>query len=391
MAGHPYRDVAIAAVHNTKQARSLDGYTSLSLSCEAALAVLEEAGLDRGAIDGVAGGFSQELTYLLGLGPIWTLPQSGGIPIVAAVANAIAAGVAQTVLIVNAAAGVYTQRGATAPWTRPANEFVVASGLFTTSQFALIARRHMETFGTTPEQLATVAATIRNNGHINPKAVYFGRGPYTPEDVIASRMIAEPYHLLDCCITSEGGSAMIVTTADQAKDLRRSPVYLLGYGEDNMGPAYQHPPVWDLHSTVDPEGFPAGLVGRKAARRAFSMAGLSPNDVSVCEFYDNFSFEVIRLFEAFEFCGQGEGGEFVMGGTIGKGGRFPVSTDGGLLSFSHPGFPQAQALQRVVRGVEQLQGICETNQIPNAEVAMSSNSGSAALGVSTVLLGSERP
>ena len=389
MAGHPYSNVAIAAVHNTKQARLLEGYTSLSLGCEAALAVLDEAGLDRSDIDGVAGPASHEMAYLLGLGPVWTTALPGGIPLLGSVVNAVATGNAHTVLVVNAAAGVYTDREAVAPWTRSSDEFVVASGLFTTSQFALVARRHMEMFGTTPEQLATVAAAIRNNGHVNPQAVYYGRGPFTPDDILASRMIADPYHLLDCCTTSEGGCAMIVTTADRARDLRRDPVYVLGIGSDRMGPSYHLPPSFDLRSTVHEDGIPNGYVGRKAARDAFSMAGLSPTDVDVCEFYDNFSFEIIRAFEAFEFCKDGEGGDFVMDGTLEPGGRYPTATDGGLMSFNHSGQPQA--LQRVVRGVEQVQGICVSNQIPDTEVAMCSNSGPGAMGATVVLLGKERP
>jgi acetyl-CoA acetyltransferase len=389
MSRHPYRDVAIAAVHNTKQARVLEGYTDLSLSCEAALAVLEEAGLERSAIDGVAGQDAREIAYLLGLGPVWTLNATGGIPVVGAVANAIAAGVAHTVLIVQAGVGVYTDREATAPWTRTANEFVVASGLFTTSEFALIARRHMEVFGTTPEQLATVAATIRNNGHVNPDATYYNRGPYTADDILASRVIAEPYHLLDCCITSEGAAAMVMTTSDRAQNMRQTPIYLLGYGDEALGPSKTYPPAWDLRSTVHPDGIPTGFIGRGAARTAFAMSGLSPDDVDVCEFYDNFSFEIIRQFEAFEFCGDGEGGDFIMNGTIAPGGRYPTATDGGLLSFSHAGVPGV--FQRVIRGVQQLQGTCVTNQVPYAEVAMCSNAGSAALAISTVLLAKERP
>lgn len=388
MAKHPYTDVAIAAVHNTRCARFLEGYNSLSLSVEAALAVLDKAGVERSEIDGVAGPLCSELAYTLGIGPVWATLDYG-IPLINAVANAIAAGNAQTVLVVDAAAGLYTDRGGTAPWTRPSNEFVVATGLFTTAEFALLAQRHMDKYGTTPEQLATVAATIRNNGHVNPEAVYYGRGPFTPEDVLASRMIASPFHLLDCCMTAEGGCALIMTTAERARDLPLDPVYVLGFGDDRMGPAYQHPPAWDLRSTVDPDAIPNGYLGRRAARASFAMAGLSPTDVDVCEFYDNFSFDIIRSFEAFEFCGDGEGGDFIMGGTIEPGGRYPVATDGGLLSFNHSGSPQL--LQRVVRGVEQLQGTCATNQVPNAEVVMCANAGGAALAMSVCLLGNHQP
>ena len=111
---------------------------------------------------------------------------------------------ADVVLIVTSEAGVYTERASTAPWTRPGHEFVIPWGMFTAAEFALVARRHMHMYGTTPEQLAKVAATIRNNGHVNPEAVYYGRGPFTPDDILASRMVADPFHILDCSTTSRG-------------------------------------------------------------------------------------------------------------------------------------------------------------------------------------------
>ena len=120
------------------------------------------------------------------------------------------------------------------------------------------------------------------------------------------------------------------------------------------------------------------------------MSGLGPNDVDVCEFYDPFSFEIIRQFEAFGFCGEGEGGEFVMGGTIEPGGQYPVTTDGGVMSYSHAG-ASAQMLQRVIRGVDQLRGTCASTQIDGAEVAMCSNGGSGALFNDVMLLGVDRP
>jgi acetyl-CoA acetyltransferase len=253
----------------------------------------------------------------------------------------------------------------------------------------LIARRHMHRYGSRPEQFATIAATIRNNGHVNPEAIYYGRGPYTPDDILASRMVADPYHLLDCAMTSEGGSAIVLARADRVADLPHRPVYLLGGSSDRIGPSYRHAPAWDL-TGKDEHRFPNGVVGRRAARRSFATAGLRPDDVDVCEFYDPFSFEIIRQFEAFEFCGPGEGGPLVMDGTIGPGGRYPVTTDGGLMSFSHGG-ATVQLLQRVMRGVQQLRGTCATMQVDGAEVAMCSGGGAGALFTDVLLLGSERP
>jgi acetyl-CoA acetyltransferase len=236
--------------------------------------------------------------------------------------------------------------------------------------------------------MAEVASTIRNNGHVNPDAVYHGRGPLAPADVLASRMIAEPFHLLDCAMTSEGGCALLITTAERAADLPCNAVYILGGGLDALGLAYCHAPSWDLSGRGS--DIPNGYVGRRAARNTFQMAGLHPADVDVCELYDPFSFEIIRQFEAFEFCGDGEGGDFVMAGRIGPEGRFPITTDGGLMSYSHGG-GVVQLSQRVARGVHQLQKHCRSGQVPDATVALCSNGGAGALFTDVVLLGSERP
>lgn len=384
---HPYRDVAIAGVFNTPQARQLPVHDSQSIAIEGALGALADAGVDRREVDAVISQFAQDLVLALRLGPCSRVINSMGIPAVLQAAQMIACDEADVVLIAAGGAGMYLDRGATAPWTRPSNEFVVGYGLFTAAEFALMARRHMIAYGTTPEQLATVSATIRNNGHANPAAVYAGRGPFTAADVLASRMIADPFHLLDCSMTSEGGCGLVLTRADRAPAGPKPPVWILGGASDSFGPAYQVAPVWEMTGRGD---LPAGYVGRHAARRAFRTAGLGPDDVDVAEWYDPFSFEIIRQLEAFGFCGEGEGGAFVADGQIGPGGRLPVTTDGGTMSFSHAGI-NAQQLQRVIRGVEQLRGECASMQVAGAEVAMCSNGGSGALFTDVLLLGSGRP
>jgi acetyl-CoA acetyltransferase len=385
---HPFRDVAIVGVHNTQQARTLPDHDSESIALEAALGALADAGIHPHDVDGVVGQFAQQTVLALRLGPAARWISSLGIPCIVDALNLVASGMASTVLVSAGGAGLYTDRSATAPWTRPANEFVVGYGLFTAGEFALMARRHMITYGTTPEQLATAAATIRNNGHVNPEAVYHGRGPFTADDILASRMVCDPFHLLDCSMTSEGGCALVVTTADRARDLDATPVWVLGAGSDSFGPSYQIAPAWDMtHPRTD---LKAGWVGRSASTRAYAMAGAGPDDVDVAEFYDPFSFEIIRQLEAHGFCGEGEGGAFVQDGNIGPGGRLPVTTDGGTMSFSHAGI-NAQQLQRVIRGVEQLRGTCATNQVPGAEVAMCTNGGSGALFNDVMILGRERP
>jgi acetyl-CoA acetyltransferase len=247
----------------------------------------------------------------------------------------------------------------------------------------------MHLYGTKPDALATVAAVIRNNGHVNPEAIYHGRGPFTPQDILDSRMVADPFHLLDCATASEGGCGIVLTRADLAADRPQRPVYVLGGNGDNGGTGYRNPPTWDLGG-IRRADLVNGTVGRRAAEDAFRAAGLGPTDVDVCEFYDPFSFEIIRQFEAFGFCGDGEGGDFVTSGAIEPGGQFPVTTDGGVMSYSHAG-ASAQMLQRVIRGVQQLRGTCVSTQVDGAEVAMCSNGGSGALFNDVMLLGVDRP
>ena len=388
MPTHPFHDVVVAGVFNARQGRELTGETSLTITLEAALGAIADAGLDVRDVNSVTGALSSDLAYDLGLGPVWQSATQLGVPAIIEAAAQIATGVSDVVLVAAGSAGVYTERSSTAPWTRPNNEFVAPYGMFTAAEFALIARRHMHMHGTTPEQMATVAATVRNNGHVNPEAIYYGRGPFTVADILASRMVADPYHLLECAMTSEGGSALVLARADRVADLAHPPVYLLGGSSDRIGPSYRHAPAWDLTGRDD--GIPNGYVGRRAAQRSFATAGIGPEDVDTCEFYDPFSFEIIRQFEAFGFCGDGEGGDFVMDGTIGPGGRFPITTDGGLMSFSHGG-ASVQLLQRVIRGVQQLRGTCPTMQVEGAEVAMCSGGGAGALFTDVLLLGSERP
>jgi acetyl-CoA acetyltransferase len=351
---------------------------------EAVRGSLAHAGLSIDDVDGVSASTqSSRLIHDLCVGPAWVGAQFG----LAMVPEAIAAveyGAAEVVVIAAAEAGVYTDRAATAPWTRPENEFVAPFGLFTAAEFALIARRHMAVYGTTPEQLATVAAIVRNNGHLNPEAVYHGRGPFTPEDILASRMVADPFHLLDCSMTSEGGCALVIARADRERSGTTSPVHVLGFAADHFGPAYQLPPSYDLTGRTGE--YRNGMVGARAARLAFGQAGVTHNDVDVLELYDPFSFEVIRQLEAFGFCGPGEGGPFVAAGWVGPNGRYPINTDGGLMSFSHAG-ANPQMLQRAVRAVQQLQGTAGGLQVPDAQVALCSSGGAGALFNCVMLLG----
>ncbi len=374
------RHAVIAGVYNTRQARRLEGETSVPLMVQAIVGALDDAGLTLADVDGIsAGAQGSSLIYDLRLGPAWQ-GSAFGVSMFPEAVAAIEYGLAEVVVLVAAQAGEYTERRSTAPWTRPENEFVALWGMFTAAEFALIARWHMETYGTTREQLSLVAATIRNNGDRNPEAVYYGRGPFTPADITASRPVADPFHLLDCAMTSEGGCAVVIAKDDRVGSLRHKPIHVLGAGADFCGPSYQVPPTWEL----------SGLVGRRAADIAFAQAGIDRADVDVLELYDPFSFEIIRQLEAFRFCADGEGGPFVAEGHIEIGGSHPITTDGGLMSFSHAGV-NPQMMQRAIRGVQQLRGEAGSLQVDGAHVALCSNGGAGALFTTVVVLGDERP
>lgn len=383
------RTAAIVGVHNTRQGRRLDGETSRSLAVKAIRGALDDAGLTLDDVDGIsASPHSTALIYDLRLGPAWQ-GLAFGVGMITEAVTAIEHGMADVVVLVAAQAGEYRDHEATAPWTRPENEFVAPWGMFTTAEFALIARRHMHIYGTTREQLSVVAATIRNNGSQNPEAVYYQRGPFTPDDITASRSIADPFHLLDCATTSEGGCALVLANIEKVLDkgeVARQPIYVLGSGADFHGPSYQHPPAWDL--TGRRGDHVNGVVGRRAAECAFRHAGIRPDDVDVLELYDPFSFEIIRQLEAFGFCGDGEGGPFVADGHIAIGGSHPITTDGGTMSFSHAG-ANPQMMQRAVRAVQQLRGEAGPLQVPDAHIALCSNGGAGALFTTVLLLGDE--
>jgi len=375
--------VAIVGVYNTKQARSLPGETTTSIIAEAILGAIEDSGLPAEAVNGIAiHAFEPSLSpnyycSMLGGRSCWTASWTSGIAGISIAASAIAAGYCDVAVVAAGQAGMYGDHKSTAPWTRPEAEFIFPFGLYTAVEFALPARRYMHIYGTKRESLAEVAATVRNNGSKNPGAVYYGKGPFTREDILNSRPICDPFNLLDCSMTSEGGCAVVLARTDRIADTKHRPVYVVGLGVETMGQGYTRPPVWEQY----------GNIGKWAADRAFEQSGLARKDVDVFELYDAFSFEVIRQFETYGFCGPGEGGDFVMGGRIHLDGEYPICTDGGTMSFSHAG--AAQTLQKVIAGALQLQGRCGDRQIPDAKVSISAIAGVGALANDVALLSVE--
>lgn len=381
---NPLHRVAIVGAYNTPQAKRLDGHTSSSVTMMAIRGAIDDAGLSYSDVDGLSVSptdpsrsqkdESLDWAYRARLGNVWAGSAMLAIPALLEAALAIASGQCSVVVVASGQAGLYTDRSSTAPWTRPANEFVQCWGLYTAAEYALVARRHMHQFGTTPEQLALAAATIRTYGAVNPAAVHYGRH-VTVDTVLSSPLIADPFHLLDCSMTSEGGAGIVLTTTERARDLDSRAAFVLGGAIEGCAPGYTYPPTYELVADV----------GRAAATRAFGMAGVKPTDVDVCELYDPFSFEVLRQFEAFGFCGRGEGGPFVQSGVMAPGGQFPTCTDGGTMSHSHTGV--SQMLQKVVQAVRQIRGDAP-NQVQGAEVAMCSSAGSGSMFNPVLLVGS---
>jgi acetyl-CoA acetyltransferase len=216
---------------------------------------------------------------------------------------------------------------------------------------ALMARRHMEIYGTTPDHLGAVAKTIRAHAALNPAAVM--REPFTLADYHASRFICEPLHLLDYCLINDGGVALILTSGERARDLSAPPVYLRGYGMATSLAASSFPPddFWR-----DPMG--------KAAAASLRRAGIKHNDVSALMIYDNFTPTVLFSLEGFGYCAPGESGPFVAAGHLALGGRYPTNTSGGHLSES---YMQGWALN--VEAVRQVRGACGERQVKDCAFA----------------------
>ncbi|GEL21576.1 hypothetical protein PSU4_05300 [Pseudonocardia sulfidoxydans NBRC 16205] len=381
-------DVAIVGVGLTPQQKRSDR-NSLQVALDAAKLALADAGLHHTDLDGIAarwpgpGGTvlapgSADWSTLLGVPLDWigdSYPQ--GVPALVDAAGAILTGQATTVLITGGQAGVLGG-GRVAAYTQPGNEFVAPFGAFTSAHFALVAQRHLARHPHARQGMAEIAATIRNVGSANPEAVMAGRGPYTADDVLAAPPIVDPFTLLDLCLASEGGAAVIVTTLERARDLPHPPIVVLGAGMEWLRQQYVDPARYEQTWTI----------GAAAARKAFGQAGLGPSDVDVAQLYDVNSLEVARQFEALGFCGPGEGTDFARATGIGLDGKLPTCTDGGLLACSHIGW--GGPTLKLVEAVRQLRGECGDRQVAGAEVAIASGAGSGAQYYNLALLGRAR-
>jgi acetyl-CoA acetyltransferase len=239
------------------------------------------------------------------------------------------------------------------------------------SAYAMAASRHMYQYGTTRKNLAEVAVAARRWALLNPVA--WEKEPLTIEQVLASRIVSSPFSARDCCLVTDGGGAVILVSADRAKSLRKPPVYVLGVGD-----ATSH---FEIHSMPDLTVTAAVESGQTAYR----MAQISPADVDVIELYDAFSINTILFLEDLGFCAKGDGGRFVSDGNIAPGGGLPVNTNGGGLSYGHPGL---YGLQLLVEAVRQIRGECSARQVADCDVAIAHGNGGTLSCQSTVILGS---
>jgi acetyl-CoA acetyltransferase len=240
------------------------------------------------------------------------------------------------------------------------------------SAFGMIAHRHMAEYGTTSEQLAQVAVSAREWALRTPDAPY--REPLTVDDVLASPMIASPLHKLDCCLVTDGGGAVVVTSAERARDLRADPVFLVGAGE-----AQNHRHVSQMPNLT-------ATAAADSAARAFAMAGVDHGAVDTVHLYDAFTISLLILLEDLGFCPKGEGGAFVGEGRIGPGGSLPVNTNGGGLSYCHPGM---LGMFLLVEAVRQLRGQAGDRQVPGARVSLVHGMGMTLAAHATAILATE--
>lgn len=348
------------------------GMTVLGLQLQAAVRAVDNAGLRNNHIDGLMPfpglGTAEEFAANLGIDNLRyaaTINMGGAAPVASlqAAAMAVVTGTANYVLILggwNGYSGPRTRQVVTAdtaalPGRGIARDYYLPHGLTAPPQwYALMARRHMYEFGTKQEQLGAIAVAMRKHAQLNPQAVMCGR-PLTIDDYLKSPVIADPYRLFDCCLETDGAAAVVVTSVERARDLKRTPVYIMGVAAGQPYPADEITNRKDIFKT--------GLT--MAAPKAFAMAGITPQDVDFAEIYDCFTFEVLQQIEEAGFCKRGEGGAFVAGGRIELGGELPVNTHGGLLSEAH-----TLGLNHIVEAVRQLRGEAGERQVKNAEIGV---------------------
>lgn len=367
MTKHLSKSVAIVGAAESELGK-VPGMTSLDLQAQATARALRDAGLALKDVDGIFAHVDDrhaglQLAEYLGIQPRYVDSTGvGGMSNVMHIRHAMAAieaGMCEVALVAYGSTqlsdGTRKVGGTPEDMRMPRGQFITPYGqLSPIGYYAMVAQLHMHRYGTTPRDLAEVAVAARKWAQLNPHA--YRREETSIEEVMASRMIADPLRQRDCCLVTDAGGAFIVTTAARARELRRPPVYVMGIAE-----SFSH------HYT--PFGTADWLDTNVArtADQALTMAGVTRQDIDVVQIYDHFTIGVIQSLEELGFCKRGEGGAFVAGGRLAPGGDFPINTSGGGLSYNHPG---QFGMLLLLEAVHQLRKECGERQLPKAELAL---------------------
>ncbi|MGH9013195.1 MAG: thiolase C-terminal domain-containing protein [Acidimicrobiia bacterium] len=362
----------------------VDTKSPFELHYQAASRAIADAGLTKADVDGFGSNglgllAPVEVAEYVGLRPTWADGTGvGGSTwefMVEHATAAIAQGHAEVVVLVYGS----TARADLKARRRRANlsfgargpvQFDAPFGHTLIAKYAMTARRHMHEFGTTIQQLAEISVSSRYNASLNPDAFY--RHPITIDDVMDAPIIADPLTRLHCCMRSDGGGAVVLTSEERARDLPARPVWVLGTGE-----AISHTTMSEWEDFTESPAVRSGQL-------AFERAGVTPEEIDVCQVYDAFTPMVLLSFEALGFCKKGEGGPFVEDGKMRVGGSLPTNTDGGGLSSCHPGM---RGIFLLIEAVMQLRGEGGARQVPDARLACVNGTGGWFSSASTVILG----
>ena len=380
MQGLKRAGAAIVGVAESDLGQVADGMSVIDLMAQGTQRALDDCGLKLRDVDGLFCATAQSRLSALAFAEYLGIDPSflgstvvGGSSFEYHVAHAMAA-IAQGLCNVAVIAYGSTQRTVGRkqasqreinPYETPFKPFLPASA------YALAAARHMHEFGTTREQLAAVAVAARAWALLNPVA--WEKKPLTIDGVLSSRLVSYPFTVRDCCLVTDGGGAIVVASEARARSLKKPPAYVLGCGQSVTHASISNMP--DLTVTG----------AAASGQAAYKMAKLGPGDVDVLELYDAFTINTILFLEDLGFCRKGEGGAFVGDGRIAPGGSLPVNTNGGGLSYCHPGM---YGLFLLIEAVRQLRGECGARQVKDCEVAIAHGNGGVLSSQATVILGS---
>jgi acetyl-CoA acetyltransferase len=376
------KTVAIVGAAETTELGTIPNTSQLELHCDAALNALQDAGLTPRDIDGVAtaGEAPTAIAFHLGITPTWVDGTSvGGCSFMLHVRHAAAAineGLCHTVLITHGESGKSNVgRVVSRAGSALAQQFEAPYGpVGPPTLFTLPVLRYLKTYNLREEHLAMVAVVQREWAAKNPRASY--REPITVADVLQSRMVAYPFRKLMCCLVTDGGGALILTSAARARQFPRKPVYIVGTGESVETP---------LVSQM--EDFTSSKAFRVSARSAFAEAGIKHDDVDHLMIYDAFAHLPLYGLEDLGFCDKGQAAQFIWDRNTAPGGKLPLNTNGGGLSYMHSGMYGMYALQESVR---QLRGIAAA-QVPDAQISVAHGVGGMFAASGTIIMTNQQP